>query len=448
MNQLFFSILMFLGVVFIFSSFLNIKKIFLVDNSYRNFSSLLFFLNLFFLFGYLFFWLFKLRNNESILFNDIFIGTIFFFGSVFVFIVTYSFQKLIIKLKREWSKTESGINSLPIGYFIFDGEMIHANDMSVKYFSLEKNNYKHEELLNNNFGIEKLHEVHDLCLKEKKQVFVSDVEINGKFYDLKGTPIKDDFNKNENGVVVVVVDNTERFILERSREEFFSIASHELRTPLTAIRGNASMILDFFSTTINEDVKNMTKDMLDASVRLIKIVNDFLIIPKLEQGRFPTVIENINLKNLIEEITDSFSEIAQKKNLYLRFDENLSCKNCIVLSDKEKIRKIIKNLIGNAIDYTSVGGVTLTVVEKDNNASIFIKDTGVGISESAKKLLFRKFQQAQENIFTRPVSQGLGLGLYISKLLAESIGANLHLVESEEGRGSVFELKLPLSRIN
>ena len=112
---------------------------------------------------------------------------------------------------------------------------------------------------------------------------------------------------------------------------------------------------------------------------------------------------------------------------------------------RERIKQILVNLIGNAINYTRAGGVTLSVEEKNKNAQFEVEDTGLGIAEENKALLFRKFQQAHEKILSRDNTQSTGLGLYISKLMTESMNGKIELAESVLDKGSKFRLILPLT---
>jgi len=110
-------------------------------------------------------------------------------------------------------------------------------------------------------------------------------------------------------------------------------------------------------------------------------------------------------------------------------------------------------LIGNGVKFTQNGGVRVEITHNSHPASeqsylkIWVKDTGMGISEKTQKLLFRKFQQAGENILTRDVTTGTGLGLYISKLLVEGMGGKIQLERTEKGKGSTFSFTVPVAKL-
>src|SRR4030042_3337239 len=119
---------------------------------------------------------------------------------------------------------------------------------------------------------------------------------------------------------MVMEDISERKAIERSRDEFFSIASHELRTPLTAIRGNTSMILEYYGDALkDEQLKGMVMDIHESSIRLISIVNDFLETSRLEQGRIPFKNEPFDAPTLIEAVLKEYDVTGSRRKLYLRY---------------------------------------------------------------------------------------------------------------------------------
>jgi len=244
--------------------------------------------------------------------------------------------------------------------------------------------------------------------------------------------------------VILMSDITERKIMERSKDEFFSIASHELRTPLTSIRGNSTMIMEYFPDLVkDETLKEMLGDIHDSSERLIGIVNDFLDVSSLEQGKMVFKTESFDISEVIENVVYDLQSVAKGKNLYLKYDK--STHNLTAVSaDRNRTRQIIYNLIGNALKYTEQGGVEVKVTQADKLVKILVSDSGRGIPLDMQNLLFHKFQQASKSLLTRDTTKGTGLGLYISKKMAENMGGKIALEHSEEAKGSTFSLSLPL----
>lgn len=248
-------------------------------------------------------------------------------------------------------------------------------------------------------------------------------------------------------VLLSVVDITDEVVLQRSRDEFFSIASHELRTPLTSIRGNSSMVMEMYANKIaDKDFKEMLSDIHEGSVRLIGIVNEFLDLGRLEQGKISYKSETINIKDLSSEIEGDLATLLTEKKGAVVF-KNL-CKNVNLIADKDRLRMVITNLLGNALKFTEKGFISVSseVDEEKKMVRINVTDTGTGIPEENQALLFRKFQQAGSSLYTRDTSKGTGLGLYVSKLMVEAMGGKIWLENSVVGEGSQFSISLPLEK--
>ncbi len=266
---------------------------------------------------------------------------------------------------------------------------------------------------------------------------------DGAFYQVYVTPIIS--GERELGAAIIIEDVTEQKILDRSKDEFFSIASHELRTPLTAIRGNMSMIKDYFPDALkDESMANMINDTHEASIRLIEIVNDFLDSSSLEQGKMQFNIAPVDILPAFTTATDGLHLLAEKQHDTI----TLTNMNKVpkVMADDGRLRQIAYNLLANAVKYTENGTITVSAAVDGQNLRISIADTGKGISPENQKLLFHKFQQAGESILTRDDTKGTGLGLYISRLLAKNMHGDVVLESAEVGKGSTFVIILPLAK--
>ncbi|MFI5270820.1 MAG: ATP-binding protein [Candidatus Saccharimonadales bacterium] len=254
--------------------------------------------------------------------------------------------------------------------------------------------------------------------------------------------------KQKLGVVILVEDITEQKVLERSKDEFLSIASHELRTPLTAIRGNASLIKKYYGDKLpNSDTVEMIDDIHESAVRLIDIVNDFLDASSLEQGKMHMTPEVFLPSEVIGDVVHDLNAWAESKNVGLFIDPSLA-NTTSVTADKHRIKQVLYNLIGNAVKFTNEGTVTLAATQDQVKVNIRVIDTGKGVPAESQKMLFRKFQQAGANLLTRDNTNGTGLGLYISKLIIEQSGGRIKLESSEAGKGSTFVFSLPRTDAN
>jgi signal transduction histidine kinase len=246
------------------------------------------------------------------------------------------------------------------------------------------------------------------------------------------------------GVVVLVEDVTEQAMIERSRNEFFSIASHELRTPLTAIQGNAEIMKKYYSDQLDPALVTIVGDIHESAARLIQIVSDFLDASALEQGKMPLQTIELRLQDLIHDMTPKLESICNAKGLRLILAPELTSLP-VAKGDPGRIKQVIYNLVSNAAKYTEQGSVTINGDTKDGFVFLSVTDTGRGMSADDQHLLFRKFQQAGSSILTRDTPKGTGLGLYISKLIIEHSGGTIGLSYSEVGKGSSFVFSLPQS---
>jgi signal transduction histidine kinase len=297
----------------------------------------------------------------------------------------------------------------------------------------------------------KLHELFTECTEKRLPINKPHIDYDNKYFRLFIAPImmKEEQNRLI-GTVILLEDVTEAHILERSKDEFFSIASHELRTPLTAVRGNTELIRQYFFDKIEDkDFREMIDDIHTSSIRLITLVNDFLDTSRLEQGRMKFNNTAFDLPGLVGETIKSLQALADEKKISLVVTRGQQ-PVAQVTGDRDKVKEILLNLIGNAIKFTEAGQVTVTVFadgilpdKLKEQIAVMVTDSGRGISSANQIYLFHKFQQAVSSIITRDTTKGTGLGLYISKLMIEGMNGSVFLVKSEEGKGSSFAFSLP-----
>jgi signal transduction histidine kinase len=367
-----------------------------------------------------------------------------------------SVEQKVIDRTRELSEAraqlEVSIRSLPFGFAIVNpaDQIVFHNQHLSTYFNCvipdePEASRQILEQVSANFSsaFNLLADIQEVKLKG--QQIERNVEIGPRFFRFLMIPIIGDNKKGVIGMVLVVEDNTDSKALERSRDEFFSIASHELRTPLTAIRGNSDRILDHYKEQLkDETLSELVTDIHGASIRLIAIVNDFLDVSRLEQKKFSFKNVDFDIVSLINQTLREYEVTGSRNKLYLELDSPAE-PMVSVHGDPDRIRQILINLIGNGLKFTTEGGVKLRLQPKDHILRVLVSDTGRGIPVEFQHLLFRKFQQATDSILTRDSTKGTGLGLYISQLLAEGMGGKLYLDHTEVGKGSTFALELHLA---
>lgn len=284
------------------------------------------------------------------------------------------------------------------------------------------------------------------CLETAKSWEHKDVSFGARVLNMFFAPMLDTGAESEQqqiGIVILAEDVTEQKQLERSKDEFLSIASHELRTPLTAIRGNSAMLQKYYADSMSdEDMAEMIGDIHESSVRLIGIVNDFLDVSAFEQGKIKMNPQKFSLKDVISDVIRELQSTCDAKGIALVQDESVASAPD-VMGDTQRIKQVIYNLVGNATKFTEKGSITIATKADDDFVYTVVTDTGRGMSPESQALLFHKFQQAGSSLLTRDTTKGTGLGLYISKLIVELSGGSIGLASSEVGKGSSFSFSLP-----
>jgi two-component system phosphate regulon sensor histidine kinase PhoR len=239
-------------------------------------------------------------------------------------------------------------------------------------------------------------------------------------------------------VFLSVYEITDLRRLERVRQDFVSNVSHELRTPLTIIRSMAETLLD-------EDVPNpdTTKRYLAKVVsevdRLSMISNDLLILSAAESN--PVRKQQCDIAELFHSTLNQLTSKSKDKGLSVEF---IGLKHLEIAANPAQLSQVAINLIDNAINYTSSGGISVAVNQVDSEAVIEVKDSGMGISSEHLPRIFERFYRADKG--RSRASGGTGLGLSIVKHIVEAHGGSIK-VESSLNKGSTFTVRLPIGSV-
>ncbi|MCG2686806.1 GAF domain-containing sensor histidine kinase, partial [Candidatus Parcubacteria bacterium] len=229
-------------------------------------------------------------------------------------------------------------------------------------------------------------------------------------------------------------------ILDKAKTEFISITSHQLRTPLTGIKGYLSMFLEGDFGALKTQQKKIITDVFNNSNRLVRLINVFLNVSRIESGRLKIEKKKFDLTELINEIIRELKIEAEKKNLKLEF---INFKNKLKISaDRDKIADVILNLVDNAIKYTEKGNVIVSAELKNNNIKVSIKDSGIGINPEEAKILFNKFIRGRK--IAEINTSGSGLGLFIAKKIIELHNGKIWVESKGQGKGSEFIFEIPV----
>jgi signal transduction histidine kinase len=293
-----------------------------------------------------------------------------------------------------------------------------------------------------------------MAFREGQGVHVDD-EIfwrkNGSYFDAEYSAFPIFKDENVVGSVVTFHDITERKKVQAdlieskklaeqasvAKDEFLAAVSHEVRTPMTVFMGAIEHLLE-----IEKDPK--CREVIDlanlSSKRLYNLLNEVLDHSMIEAHHMEINDEVFNLRECLREAVEMMKERAQKKGLILRLEVAPSVPE-EKSGDPYRLGQIILNLIGNAIKFTDKGEVTVKVESYDDFLEFSVRDTGIGISEDKVEEIFESFKQVDSSSTRK--HGGVGLGLAISKGLAELLGGSIS-VYSELGKGSVFSLRLPI----
>ena len=217
--------------------------------------------------------------------------------------------------------------------------------------------------------------------------------------------------------------------------------SHELRTPLAVIIGYIECITDGLYGEIETKHQEILQVVAKQSTHLKNMIDQILIYSRLEAGKQPVRIEELQLSKIISEMKDTFDFLCRQKGIEMRWE--IPADSLVIRSDLTRVKEVVSNLIQNAVKYTDHGSITLRVSKSESadSLTIEVQDTGMGISENHLAGIFEPFMQAHKTS-SENSRGGIGLGLSIVKKHLEQIKGTI-AVESELGKGSIFRVALP-----
>lgn len=228
----------------------------------------------------------------------------------------------------------------------------------------------------------------------------------------------------------------------QAKSVFLAGMSHEIRTPLNAILGYSQLMEG--NPALDAGQKRMVNAISRAGEHLLEVINSILEISKIEAGRLSPFLAAADLFRLLDDIESMFSIRAESKGLSFGVVRASGLPRWI-LTDVQKLRQILINLLGNAVKFTRKGEVRLTAEVRGGRLSFAVRDTGPGIAEDERKRLFEPFTQGKAGIDSQG---GTGLGLAISREYARLLGGSLSAEETEDGVGCLFRCELALIEAN
>lgn len=227
---------------------------------------------------------------------------------------------------------------------------------------------------------------------------------------------------------------------DKIKTEFLSIASHQLRTPLSIIKGYSELISEGAFGKIGKKVKNVLANIDESNEHLIKLVDEFLNISRIEQGRTQYHFEKTSLRELLAGVVHELGQKANAKGIKLQVDA--SSGKAMALVDGEKLRHGMYNFIDNAIKYSPKKTTIHVSLKKEGKGYVYqVQDAGVGLDESDVRNMFQKFYRSPHVMRD---FQGNGLGLYVVRQFVEAHGGKVWAKSKGVGKGSEFGFSVPL----
>ena len=356
--------------------------------------------------------------------------------------LSISVSRLQTIVRSQNTKTSSLIESLNDGILMYDFEknIVLMNPSATKYVGFKKEAVSLSDLYEL-FKEYKISEKIDLSLKIGKIFRFENIELGDYYFEIFIIPVKD-INKKIVGGAMILRDITFLNKMDKMKTEFVSVASHQLRTPLTAIKLFTDMLIDSEVGKLNKKQAEYLDNIHESTERMVRLVNDLLNVTRIESGKLRVTPEPVILKDMVKGAIAEAKIFADNKKIKMDFifDNDLTK----IPIDQNLMRQVIHNLLINAIRYSRVNGGKIIVEVKRNSKDSFlikVEDNGIGIPKETQKRIFEKFFRADNAI--KLVTEGTGLGLYVSKMIVESSGGKIWF-ESKKNKGTSFFIKIPV----
>jgi signal transduction histidine kinase len=237
----------------------------------------------------------------------------------------------------------------------------------------------------------------------------------------------------------IVQKSRELEIASQHKSQFVANMSHELRTPLAAILGYAELMQEGFYEPQGQKSLDALTRIRSNGKHLLGLINTVLDIAKIESGQFTLNMAEYAIESVVETVRSATESLAQNKKLVLKTDVAKSMP--VGLGDEQRLTQVLLNLVGNAIKFTDAGEVRVSAATANSHFTVTVMDTGPGIPEEHQARIFEHFHQVDSSL--TKAKGGTGLGLAIAKQIVEMHGGRIW-VESTLGKGSVFQMELPI----
>ncbi len=372
--------------------------------------------------------------------------------------------------KRDEERFRNVVEASPNAFLLFDYEsrIVMVNRQTELLFG-----YDRQELIGQSVEVlipDSMHkpylQVRHRFMQEPESLRLGDNrELFGRHRDGHQVPVEVGLSPLRSGeellVQAVVTDISHRKAVERRlrdqadelmtanryKSEFLANMSHELRTPLNSILILSDQLRQNAASNLTEKQVRHADIIYRAGQDLLQLINDVLDLARIESGHMQIRQESLDLAGLLTELTNELAAMAEQKHLVLstRIDANVPAS---VISDRQRLQQILRNLVTNALKFTEQGSVQIHVSHRvaDGEGELLrfeVRDTGIGIAEDQHERIFLAFQQIDGSTSRR--YGGTGLGLAIARQLTEVLGGKIRL-ESAEGSGACFTVDLPVGQ--
>ncbi len=266
-------------------------------------------------------------------------------------------------------------------------------------------------------------------------------EFGGLAHDLNRTSqrLGESFEQQATLAQTLRETNADLAAASEAKSRFLASVSHELRTPMNAILGFTDALLAGVDGPLNEEQQESLGWVQHGGQDLLQLINEILDLSKIEAGKLTLNPQPFDPRELVDSVVQQYRPIADQKGLDLGWHAS-GLPEAVEL-DRQRVRQILANIVGNALKFTEQGRVDLEARSSDIELWFSVRDTGPGIPEDEQEAIFEEFSQAGTDV------RGTGLGLAISRRLARAMGGDI-TVSSEPSQGSVFEVRLPLDSRN
>ena len=338
-------------------------------------------------------------------------------------------------IKQEKDKIEYILDRMKEGFMLLDSnsKIIIINKRACKYLSSDKS-VVGKDLYHLTRNLQFISYATESFETGKNMRM--DIEYEDKIIEVSFNPVERGNGDIENGLILIMTDVSAKRNAEKLRREFFANASHELKTPITSIKGSAELLCS--DIPINEEQRmEMLKRIGVESERMTTLIEDILMINRLESGELSRESEFVDMEKIVKEDIDEMASMAEKAGVHI----NAATEEAVIFANPRDIHELTGNLIVNAIKYNEEGGSVDIVLKKQNDMIEFsVRNDGEVIPLNKQGRVFERFYRVDKGR-SRNVG-GTGLGLAIVKHVVDSLNGVITL-ESTEKTGTKFTVKLP-----